>query len=622
LETDTGFNQVLFGWIVGFIMIWLPGIISPVPRALKFPLSAVFYASSLTIFRIFNLNFTPFYLFIASSLLAIIFKFYLGSEIINQYNYLEDKARLVKPSKLYKTITLIFLSLFLIIALYKFIINPMGCCDNGFRWDYLAEMSIREKNINFYPPISSLDYRKYFYPDGIPLGLVSLLIPLRWLGIEGYYGRLMALPLIFSQFISGIFLMQSLATVYKAKTVYLWKAALIVMSTALAANFLIPSETSLMILGLGSSSLMMLDMKNRGITFKKLVVFGLLASLCSLVREYGLLLTASVYLSVLYGIFNWNSTKSNLLKVKLINAILVSTSSLIFPFFWYLMNYLNSGNPFLSIPFLGFSKHPVHAEYIQSVSEIKSLASMSFYEISKMNFWILWSCLPLLLLLIPKFKQKLFSSNKSLIIISFIPVVNFIRSLDYTSAGYGFSLRILMPGIFILSAIFISTFNIKPIKFIFLALISLKSLLDFAVGPGARYLIQSPIKTFSSIVDQKKYEKDYRNYFDLQEQKIKEIYEILDSHNIKDSLLVTDNAVLASQINKLGNNITTIWSPELSILFEEKTTLKQLTDFLKEKRIYFISNINWEFYGIEGERLKILNSAIKYNNFKKCPTCN
>ena len=71
----------------------------------------------------------------------------------------------------------------------------------------------------------------------------------------------MALPLIFSQFIAGIFLMQSLATVYKNKTVQIWKAALILMSTALAANSLIPSETSLMILGLGSSSLMMLDMQ-------------------------------------------------------------------------------------------------------------------------------------------------------------------------------------------------------------------------------------------------------------------------------------------------------------------------------------------------------------------------
>ena len=90
----------------------------------------------------------------------------------------------------------------------------------------------------------------------------------------------------------------------------------------------------------------------------------------------------------------------------------------------------------------------------------------------------------------------------------------------------------------------------------------------------------------------------------MQEQKIKEIYEVLNFKNINDSLLVTDDAVLASQINKLGKEITTIWSPELSILFEEKTTPKQLTDFLKDKRIHFISNINWEFYGIEGDRLK------------------
>ena len=621
MESDPGFNQVLIGWIVGFILIWLPGIISPVPRALKFPLSALFYVSSLTIFRIFSLNFSPFHLFISSSLLSIFLKFYLGDELINEYCYLNDKNNSTKKTKIYSTIIIILLFLFVCIAVYKFIINPMGCCDNGFRWDYLAEMSFKENNINFYPPFSSIDYRKYFYPDGIPLGLVSLLIPLRWVGINGYFGRIMALPLILSQFLSLIFLMQSLAAVYITKSVNIWKAALIIMSTALAANSLIPSETSLMILGLGSSSLMMLDMKIKGITTKKLVVFGLLASLCSLVREYGLLLTASVYLNVLYGIFNWNSTRGNLFKIKLINTVLVSITSLIFPFLWYSMNYIKSGNPFLSISFLGFTKHPVHSAYMQSVSEINSLTSLSFYEISKMIFWILWSCLPLFLLLFPESRQKLINSNKSLILISLFPVINFIRSLSYTSAGYGFSLKILMPSIFILSAIFIATVDIKPIKFLFLALISIKSILDFAVGPGVRYLVQSPIKTISSIVDQKKYEKGYQNYFDLQEQKIKEIYEILDSQNIHDSLLVTDDAVLASQINKTGKKVTTVWSPELSILFDKNATLKQLRVFLKNKRIIFLSEINWTFYGIKDGRLKLINSLLKEHTLKKCPTC-
>ena len=69
METDSGFNQVLIGWVVGFIMIWLPGIISPVPRSLKFPLSAVYYVITLTIFRIFRLNFSQIHLFISSSFL-------------------------------------------------------------------------------------------------------------------------------------------------------------------------------------------------------------------------------------------------------------------------------------------------------------------------------------------------------------------------------------------------------------------------------------------------------------------------------------------------------------------------------------------------------------------------
>ncbi len=486
METDTGFNQVLIGWIVGFIIIWLPGIISPVPKAIKFPLSAVFYVISLTIFRIFNLNFIPFHLFISSSFLSIILKFYLGNEITNEYRYFNDKSRGSKHSNLYYSITIFLLFLFLFIAIYKFIINPMGCCDNGFRWDYLAEISIRENNINFYPPVSSLDYRKYFYPDGIPLGLVSLLIPLRWSGLEGNFGRLMGLPLILSQFIAGIFLMQSLATVYKTKSVSIWKAALIIMSTSLAANSLIPSEASLLVLGLGSSSLIMLDMKIKGVTIKKLVVFGLLASLCSLVREYGLLLTGSVYIFVLYGIFNWNFARNTFLKTKLLNTLIVSITCLLVPFLWYLMNYLRSGNPFLSLPFLGFSNHPVHSAYLESTYEAVLLKSFSLLEIFKMIFWIIWSCLPLLILLVPRFNKKLFASNKSLIILSTIPLILYIKAIGASPAGYGFQFKVLMPGIFILSAIFIAIIDIKPIKFFLLVLISFKSILDFAVGPGAR----------------------------------------------------------------------------------------------------------------------------------------
>ena len=117
MEGDTGFNQVLIGWIVGFILIWLPGIISPVPRALKFPLSAVFYVISLTIFRIFNLNFSPFHLFISSSFLSIILKFYLGNEINKEYIYLNDKSRPTKYGKLYSSIT-IFFSVFIFIYCY------------------------------------------------------------------------------------------------------------------------------------------------------------------------------------------------------------------------------------------------------------------------------------------------------------------------------------------------------------------------------------------------------------------------------------------------------------------------------------------------------------------------
>ena len=56
---------------------------------------------------------------------------------------------------------------------------------------------------------------------------------------------------------------------------------------------------------------------------------------------------------------------------------------------------------------------------------------------------------------------------------------------------------------------------------------------------------------------------------------------------MKNSLLVTDDAVLASQISKLGKKVTTIWSPELSILFEDNTSLEQLSSFLQNKK-YFL----------------------------------
>ena len=285
------------------------------------------------------------------------------------------------------------------------------------------------------------------------------------------------------------------------------------------------------------------------------------------------------------------------------------------------MNYLKSGNPFLSLPFLGFSNHPVHSAYLKSVYEESLFKSFSLLEFFKMNFWILWSCLPLVLLLIPRFYQKLVVLNKSLIIIALMPLIIYIRAIGSSSAGYGNQFKVLMPGIFILSALFIAIVDIKPIKFFLLALISVKSILDFAVGPGARYLLQSPMKTISSIVNQEEYGKGNNNYFDFQEKNIKKINEILDSQNMNNSLLVTDDAVFASQISKLGKKVTTIWSPELSILFEDNTTLEQLRSFLQTKKILFISNIYWKDYGLEVERLKLIDSLLKEHTLKNCLTC-
>jgi hypothetical protein len=239
----TGLPLLLLGWSVGGILIWLPGLLSGVGRPLIFPISAAIYGLALTLLRVLQFPSNVWLLIIVSLLISALIRIVSSSDALSG----QDKPGEIDSKFFHSRWSLAVASIgmfcVLLIGARNFLNDPMGCCDNGFRWDYLASTTRSLGELGFYPPITSEHYKTYFYPDPMPLGFVSMLLPLRWLGLDGEAGRSLALPLLISQFVAGIWLLQALSQRLSNTHKPFRFAAIAFMATGLAANALTPSES-------------------------------------------------------------------------------------------------------------------------------------------------------------------------------------------------------------------------------------------------------------------------------------------------------------------------------------------------------------------------------------------
>jgi hypothetical protein len=65
--------------------------------------------------------------------------------------------------------------------LVRAIVDPLSGWDNFFRWNYLAELMLRQGSLAHYPPVSAADFEVYAWCDGIP----TLVAGLNWLAYVG-----------------------------------------------------------------------------------------------------------------------------------------------------------------------------------------------------------------------------------------------------------------------------------------------------------------------------------------------------------------------------------------------------------------------------------------------------
>lgn len=606
---------LLLGWLVGGILIWLPGLLSGVSRPLTFPVSAAIYGLTLTSLRVLQLPINVWLLVLWSALFAGLIRLVSRSDSGFDSDIPGKNDAKSFPSRWTLLVAFFGIFFFLLIGIRSFLHNPMGCCDNGFRWDYLAATTRALGELVFYPPITSEHYKTYFYPDPMPLGLVSILLPLRWLGLDGVAGRSLALPLLISQFAAGIWLLQGLSQRLSKTSKPFAFVAIAFMATGLAANALTPSESFLMVLGVGASVYSLLAIKDCIPSSASGFVFGLLASSPALIREYGLAFSIALIIGFIIASFRWEMWRAIQPRTRLILFMTV-VMGCIGPIAWYGYLFAISGNPLLSLPVAGFPGHPVYTPYLHEVAKSRALLNLPVGETLRVLFWSFWFSMPLALFLSPQARHRWSNLNYQILFLALLAVPLFIRSMAWTSGGFGFALKVLMPGLFLAMAALLSIIDERPWVVGVLSVLMIKSLLDVSV-PGARYLARSPIATLRRVLAPTE-EQDFHEKLSIETNQLLLNAKACNQLTKSSTLWITDNANTAVGLKQSGLAATTVWSPDLAPIFDSTITPGQLASILEERSIKFIHPIEWKAYGLKDSRAHLVDPVLKRLTVQHC----
>jgi hypothetical protein len=612
---STDLPLLLLGWLVGGMLIWLPGLLSGVSRPLTFPVSAAIYGLTLTLLRVLQLPANVWLLVVVSALFAGLIRLVSCLDSGRGPDSSGKTDSKAFPSRWALAAASLGTLCFLLIGAKNFLHDPMGCCDNGFRWDYLAATTRSLGELNFYPPITSEHYKNYFYPDPMPLGFVSMLLPLRWLGLDGEAGRSLALPLLLSQFVAGIWLLQGLSQRLSKTSKPFAFVAIAFMATGLAANALSPSESFLLVLGVGSAVFSLLTMKSSAPSSASVLVFGLLASSPALIREYGVAFSIAMLIGFLIASFRWEMWRSIPAHTRLI-LFLTVIMGCIGPIMWYGYLFIISGNPLLSLPVAGFPGHPVHTPYLHEVAKSSALLALPASEVLRIVFWSFWLSMPLALFLSPQARHRWSNLNYQILFLALLAIPLFIRSMAWTSGGYGFALKVLMPGLFLAMAVLLSILDETPWVVGVLSVLMIKSLFDMSV-PGAKYLIQSPIATLRRVLAPPE-ELNFYKSLSLETNQLLLNAQLCDPRGKISTLWVTDNANTAVDLKRRGLAATTVWSPDLAPIFDSTIPPDRLAAILEKKSIKFIHPIVWNNYGLMGTRAKLIDPVLMRFTVQQC----
>ena len=314
---------------------------------------------------------------------------------------------------------------------------PLMGGDMLYRWDFLAQRIFATGSFSYYPPLTPVDFKTYFYVDGIP-PMVSFVH--WWL----YTSAGQYLPWLLCFFVAAQF-GATLAFTYGAAEALFSRRAGVIAGAMLAGSTLFfrsvvaGQETGLTALSMAATIYFLVSARepedNRAI-----VSAGLSAGLCCLSREYG-------WVALIAGAIALAWRRQPLKQAAIFGAVTIAVAG---P--WYIRTWILAGNPFYSLRLLRFPVNPVHDAILQYYNAALGIQRWTA------GYW--QNMFVLLILLAPcQFLIGVgggftrFRKHGYLLVTALLLIGVWLQSVGYTSGGAEASVRVLTPALVVLSII-------------------------------------------------------------------------------------------------------------------------------------------------------------------------
>jgi len=313
---------------------------------------------------------------------------------------------------------------------------PLSGYDTYFRWEALARAMMSYESLSYYPPVTSSDYSKYFYAEGIP----PLVSTVYW-WLYAVIGK----PVEQVTSISVVLQLSSIMalTFYGTRQAFNSRAACFSLITLLTTTLFINGvaigqETGFTALSVAGQLCFALAAV-RTPRPSLVIAAALFAALGSLSRDYGPALAISGF-----TVLAWHPASRRFLALFTVIAAGLSAP-------WYVRSWFITGNPFYShaIPG-GFPVNEIHSAIIESYRSVFSFGQLSASEWADLALVIITGATPIIIVGLPLCITRL-RGFAPFLLTAVAVVLLWIVSVPQTAGGIIYSLRMLTPAFVALS---------------------------------------------------------------------------------------------------------------------------------------------------------------------------
>jgi hypothetical protein len=469
-----------------------------------------------------------------------------------------------------------------VVAGYASFMVPLCGADTLFRWEFLARQIVRYQSLGFYPPVTTADFQRYFYPDGF-----APIVSISYWWIYAVIGKILpaaVMPLVLLQYFSLLGFAWHLGERLSSRFAGWLACGMLAASPLFFRAVMIGQETGLTALAMVGAIAAMVDAKGKDDN-RAFVLAALFAGLGGLTREYGVALGGGALLILGWRKLGWRG----------MFIFAVVTLALLVP--WHLRNWLRCGNPLYTHSLGIFPINPVYAALVDKFKVVFGLENFGTNEWKMLLTQLLQEAgLPLLIGMPMAFRQVRRHGWLSLSIA--LSIALWLLSIGYTNGGPVYSMRVLSPALVLASAMAainladLSKMAIQRQWFLsaFVTLFTLYGAFCGAIFPTQPSAIHSLANVREIIATR------YVNPLaDSQ------LLSQLPAAFPPGSRILADNPYAHSLLanNDSTYDLVPIWSPEVQFLFDPRISVVEQRKMLIDRRIsgaiYDLQSVNTQF---------------------------